>query len=97
MCDSKFKQRKNLKAHYLHVHDINQYKEDYHQANEEIRFKCEHCNLSYKQKKDLAYHVRLKHENVPSDPDFKCELCPLVYKNRKSLNSHVKLKHNEKN
>jgi hypothetical protein len=93
-CDAKFKQKKNLRAHTLRVHDINQYKEVYHDREEPKKFQCGQCNSSYKNKNDLNHHHRVKHEN-PDDQTFECELCAKTYMNKKSLSCHVKLKHTD--
>ena len=93
-CDAKFTQRKNLKAHTLRVHDINQYKEVYHDKEEPKKFQCELCNSSYKNKNNLNYHHRVKHENT-DDQTFNCDLCAKTYMNKRSLSSHIRLKHTE--
>ena len=84
-----------LKSHNLHVHAINQFKEQYQKSEEEIKFKCKLCRSSYQQKKDLNRHIRIKHENNASEHNFLCDLCHLSFKEKKSLNAHVKLKHKE--
>ena len=93
-CDAKFTQKKNLKAHTLREHNINQYKEVYHDREEPKKFQCELCDSLYKNKNDLNYHHRVKHENM-DDQSFKCELCAKTYMNKKSLSCHVRLKHTE--
>lgn len=94
-CDAKFKQKKNLRIHYLNVHSINQYKEEYHRSKEEEKFSCEQCGSQFKQRKNLTSHIKSKHTN--DKKEFLCEECSSKYASKKSLKEHIKLKHeNEK-
>ena len=49
-CDLKFKQKKHLREHYLNVHKINQYREEYHQPKEVQNFFCGECGSQFKRK-----------------------------------------------
>ena len=44
-CDAKFKQQKDLRVHILRIHNLNQMKEDYQEAEKKKVdiFKCNEC------------------------------------------------------
>ena len=98
-CDSKFKHKKDLKNHFLYVHNNNLYEEMYLQPKDVKKFDCEQCNSSYQQKKDLNAHIRYKHtgDHLGDQPILHCDLCPLVFKVKKSLVAHKKKKHENSN
>ena len=74
-CDSKFKQKKSLKNHYLQVHKINKFKELYHEPESEQRYPCEQCDSIYKQKKDLNRHLRQTHNQDLGKTLLTCAKC----------------------
>ena len=91
-CNTKFKQKKDLTAHNLNVHGINQRKETYHRPEKQKSYRCDVCESSYTYKKDLHLHQRLKHDESRKE-EFQCDQCPSKFKQKKSLNAHVKTKH----
>ena len=90
-CEAKFKQKRDLRAHMLRIHNINLRKEDYLEHQEEKLLKCEHCILTFRYKKNLKAHVRKNHSD--DIKLFECEDCLSKFKERKSLISHQRVKH----
>ena len=64
-CNAKFKQEKNLRAHLLSIHGINQMRERYCEEKDHIIFKCEDCDLKFSYKRSLTIHRKTKHEDKP--------------------------------
>ena len=96
ICEKKFKQRKDMRTHMLNIHGINMYKAMYGNFECQDRFDCDMCDATFKYKKGLNAHVRLKHENTSGKPSsYTCDICPSVFKELKTLTSHKKLKHSE--
>jgi hypothetical protein len=89
-CESKFKQRKDLNAHVLHVHGLNRRKEDYWQDLPKKTFECETCKAKFNRKGDLNAHFKMKHM-VQDMVD--CDQCPAKFKYNKSLQRHKLEKH----
>ena len=54
------------------------------------------CNASFKYKKGLNEHIRLKHEGTSGAQTFKCDVCSLTYNQAKNLKAHKNLKHSSK-
>ena len=75
----------------MHVHDIDQTKERYHKPVDKVDFKCNECGKTYKYRKDLNAHTRLKHEEEVKL--YECEQCDSKFKQRKLLNKHMKTLH----
>ena len=93
-CDFKFKQRKDMEAHFFNIHNFNLQKELYGQPVEAARFQCEVCDASFKYRKGLNAHIRSKHgpNNEPKKTSD-CDECPSKFKEKKNLNAHKKTKH----
>ena len=89
-CKSMFKHKKYLNAHMLHVHGLDERKEDYWQDLPKTCFECEACDTRFIRKSDLNAHIKSKHENQDM---LHCDLCSAEFKYHKSLNRHVKEKH----
>ena len=89
-CETKFKRKKYLDAHLLHVHGMDQKKEDYWQDLPRKYFKCETCKAEFIRKGDLKVHMDVKHlaQEINS-----CDLCPSKFKWKKDLQSHKLEKH----
>ena len=93
-CNVNFKQKKNLKAHKLLVHGIEQVKELYEQPYEQKIHQCEYCDSSFKNRKGLTDHILYKHNDNPGAQEgFDCDRCSSRYKEKKSLVAHQRLKH----
>ena len=60
-CEAKFRHRKYLNAHRLHVHGLDVKKEDYWQDIPMKLFECERCKKKYIRKADLKVHIQSKH------------------------------------
>ncbi len=56
-------------------------------------FKCENCNKSYKTKKSLQEHIKIKHSAVQS---LQCVKCDKHFLNKYSLKDHVRQVHPSK-
>ena len=67
----------------------------YHQPQNEKRYPCEKCGSSYKQKKDLNYHIQKKHAENNDQTVQSCDECPCKFKEKKSLLAHIKRQHGE--
>ena len=74
----------------LHVHGLDERKEDYWQDLPKTCFECEACDTRFIRKSDLNAHIKSKHENQDM---LHCDLCSAEFKYHKSLNRHVKEKH----
>ena len=75
----------------MHVHGIDQTHERYHRPVDKVEFKCNECGKTYKYKRDLNAHTRLKHEEAANL--YKCQQCDSKFKQKKLLNKHVKTQH----
>ena len=84
-CELKFKQRQYLNAHILHVHGLNQRKEDYWQDLPKESFKYEMCVAKFKRKADLKSHMNNKHS---AKKIIECDLCPAKFKWSKNFQRH---------
>ena len=82
--------------------DVKHVKEN-HTTQQGGKFYCEICPLSYKTKKILNTHVKVKHPDKISkkiDPSFRggkwyCTVCEMVYLTKKALRTHVRHKHTD--
>jgi len=101
-CDFKSTNKTNVMIHIVEGHDKNKYNSD-HKTNqnsnlkrhvetvhEDIKFKCELCDLCYTQKEMLEAHVRSLHTGVMH---YKCEYCNYKAKWKQSIKHHVKSVH----
>lgn len=82
-CDKMFLTKSTLAIH-LRIH------------LESRPYDCSHCELRFRQKTDLNYHIASKH-TAKSDYRFKCEFCDKKFARKYSLNLHTKLHTGEKN
>ena len=72
-CDAKFKQKRDLRAHMLKIHNLNQMKEDYFEEKVKQLFKCKDCSSTFQYQKSLNAHVKANHSE---DAEFfQCEDC----------------------
>lgn len=68
----------------------------YHMKQLHSQHKCSQCDQTYKQKKNLNAHIRLKHLNEQR-PTYKCTECEKIFDERRLLKDHVRQAHtNEK-
>ena len=94
LCDVKFKQKKDMRTHVLHVYGFNMSKSMYGNLEEPERYECDMCDSSYRYKKDLNMHKRKKHEETDAaENNFPCDECSSIFKAKKTLNTHRNLKH----
>jgi len=64
---------------------------DVAESKDAIRFKCEFCTKSYKQKKNLQSHIKQIHQK---QEDFSCDLCGgIKFSTKGALTRHHKQKH----
>lgn len=57
---------------------------------EEIRYPCDKCHRSYKNKRHLYRHVQVE---CGKEPTFQCPYCPYRGKYRDHLNKHMAALH----
>ena len=62
--------------------------------NEEQRFKCSVCRITFIAEHALRNHISAQHSTAEKR-SFACDLCDKVYHEKGSLTRHVKRKHNE--
>ena len=67
--------------------------EDSRSYEEPKIWQCESCLTTFKQKKDLANHLKYVHSTLKP---FKCGYCHLEYKRKQDLNFHIAKKHSTK-
>ena len=60
-----------MRIHVFNLHGVNMSKAMYGNAEEFERYHCELCESSYKYKKDLNAHIRLKHQGPTQK--FQCD------------------------
>ena len=89
-CDTKFKEKKNLRAHLANIHGINQMREKYCEDEDQTVFKCKDCDLSFNYKKSLAIHRKAKHEEKTL---YECDICHSKFTYKHNMVKHVKLRH----
>lgn len=82
-CDKLFLTKATLQIH-LRIH------------LEKRPYDCSQCELRFRQKTDLNYHISSKHTAI-EDYRFKCEYCGKKFARKYSLNLHTKLHTGEKN
>ena len=82
-----------MRVHGLQMHDANMIKAMHGNAGNHEFFQCDICEASFKHKKHLNAHVRLKHEGTSGSQSFQCDVCSLSYSEAKNLNVHKKLKY----
>ena len=90
-CTATFKQKKNLRAHLLNIHSIDQMREKYCEDKSNNIFKCEDCDSEFSYKKSLKVHRQNKHEG--KDIFFACDTCKAKFRYKHKLESHKKAKH----
>ena len=90
-CSATFKQKKNLRAHLLNIHNIDQMREMYCEDEDKKYFKCKDCDSEFSYKKSLTVHRKNKHEGKISV--FECDLCNMKFGYKHKLLSHMKSKH----
>ena len=56
---------------------------------------CTVCDATFKYKKDLTIHTRLKHDKQANLQKFHCDQCDSKFLEKKSLNAHKKLKNTD--
>ena len=90
-CGEKFKQKKSRRDHYKYVHGDIVQNELY--ANQQVppeEIACDQCDLKFKYKKNLNFHIQMKHsQDAPSH--FTCDNCGRVFQIKGSLTRHSKL------
>ena len=94
VCETKFKQKRDMSVHMKHVHGFNMSKAMHGNFEDQEMFKCDMCDSSYRYKKGLNEHKRLKHAQT-NDQHFQCNECSSRFQQKKSLAEHKKLKHSE--
>jgi len=86
MCDKKFNQKINLKAH-----------QKYHDKNRQKPFKCQRCDfatdntLSYKSHQNV--HERQDKKFAAMKNPIKCEKCPTFCRDKNALRNHMFMVH----
>ena len=56
--------------------------------------KLEKTGSTFRYKKNLNAHIRLKHEGSSRDTsNIRCNICSLTFTEEKNMRAHVKLKH----
>ena len=60
-CEAKFKQKRDMRAHMLKIHNLNQMKEDYFEDEVKQLFKCKDCSSTFQYRKRLNAHVKANH------------------------------------
>ena len=90
-CTATFKQKKNLRAHLLNIHSIDQMREKYCEDKSNNIFKCEDCDSEFSYKKSLKVHRQNKHEG--KDIFFACDTCKAKFRYKHKLENHKKAKH----
>ena len=93
VCDSKFKQKRDMRVHVLNVHGANISKAHYGNVENQEDFLCDVCDSSFKYKKNLNHHIRSKHETSNDAHKVQCDICSLNFTEEKCLHAHKKLKH----
>ena len=83
-----------MRVHVQHAHGFNMSKAMNGNFEDEEEFKCDMCDLSFKYKKGLNEHRRLKHE-LGTDKHFQCDDCPSQSQQKKSLDEHKRLQHTD--
>ena len=74
----------------LHVHGLNEKKEDYWQDLPNQYFECESCGTRFIRRADLKSHIKFKH--VVQDV-LHCDQCSAKFKYHKNLKQHKQEKH----
>ena len=92
-CGTKFKQKRDLRAHLLKIHEINQRTEDYMENSENKVFICKKCGTNFQYQKNLNAHIKVNH--TESIQPFQCEECPLKFKHKTTLMNHQRVKHDQ--
>ena len=91
-CDTKFKQKRDLKVHKLKKHNISYSKEDYDEKKSDSygEYKCTECEATFNYKKNLNSHSKNKHA---IRENFKCDSCDSSFRNKRTLAAHKRSKH----
>ena len=90
-CEAKFKQKRDMRAHMLKIHNLNQMKEDYFEDEVKQLFKCKDCSSTFQYRKRLNAHVKANHSE---DVQFlQCEDCPSMFRYKKTLLNHQRVIH----
>ena len=82
-----------MRTHVLHVHGFNMSKAMHGNFEGQDEFKCKFCDSSYRYKKNLNAHMRLKHEQATENEDeknFQFDECASRYQEKRSLDEHKK-------
>ena len=82
-----------MRVHVLNTHGANMSKAIHGNPENLECFQCGICEASFKHKKHLNAHMRLKHEGTSGPCLFQCDVCSLSYSEAKNLKAHKKLKH----
>ena len=93
VCDSKFKQKRDMRVHVLNVHGANISKAHYGNVENQEDFLCDVCDSSFKCTNNLNHHIRSKHETSNDAHKVQCDICSLNFTEEKCLHAHKKLKH----
>ena len=86
-CDETFKQKKDLRVHMTHIHNVDRMKETYGEELEKKVFNCSDCDSTFGYKKNLNAHMRAKHKNKVCV--FECVECQSKFSNKRTLVEHV--------
>ena len=95
-CEAKFKQKRDMRVHVLNIHGANISKAYYGNPEGHEEFKCDLCKSTFRYKKNLNAHVRLKHKGSNREAStIECNICGVSFTEEKNLRAHVKLKHTQ--
>ena len=107
VCDSSFREKKNLQQHMRKRHGLKRYKCGYcndrfdnrtslgrheKQKHKNELFHCEQCEYSSPRKDRLRQHIRSKH----METNIKCDQCDFVTDTNPALKKHVNSMHMDK-
>lgn len=66
---------------------------DKHIAKRHTKYKCTQCDCQYNQKRNLRFHIKVKHAPAHERPCHPCPDCGLTFVTRPILTNHIRLFH----